>query len=80
MTTTQQISALIGKNFSVESKDLSGATDFESLEFDSLVLVELAVILTRDYGVEITDEELAEAETIGATAALVNSKTRALTV
>ncbi|GAA4785958.1 acyl carrier protein [Streptomyces ziwulingensis] len=80
MITTQQISALIGTYFDVEGKEISGATDFESLEFDSLVLVELAVILTRDYGVEVTDEELAEAETIEATAALVNSKTRALAV
>ncbi|MFJ8982410.1 acyl carrier protein [Streptomyces sp. NPDC102282] len=80
MTTTQQISALIGENFDTDGRELSGATDFESLEFDSLVLVELAVILTREYGVEITDEELAETGTIEATAALVNSKSRALTV
>ncbi|WP_217165381.1 acyl carrier protein [Streptomyces sp. AC512_CC834] len=79
MTTTQQISALIKKTFDIGDMEISGATDFESLEFDSLVLVELAVILTRDYGVEITDEELAEAETIEATAALVNSRSRTLT-
>ncbi|MEU3064349.1 acyl carrier protein [Streptomyces subrutilus] len=38
-------------------------TEFERLGYDSLVLVEVAVDLTRRFGVEITDDELHQAGT-----------------
>ncbi|MFI8340517.1 acyl carrier protein [Streptomyces sp. NPDC085639] len=38
-------------------------TAFELLGYDSLVLVEVAVDLTRRFGVEITDDELHQAGT-----------------
>ncbi|MEU6373605.1 acyl carrier protein [Streptomyces sp. NPDC046909] len=49
-------------------------TDFETLEFDSLVLVEFAVALSRRFDVDIEDHELKEAGTIAATAELLKSK------
>jgi len=49
-------------------------TDYESLEFDSLVLVEFAVALSRRFDVEVTDDELREAGNIAATVELLRSK------
>ncbi|MFF3938596.1 acyl carrier protein [Streptomyces phaeofaciens] len=49
-------------------------TDFESLEFDSLVLVEFAVALSRRFDVDIEDHELQEAGTIAGTVELLKSK------
>jgi acyl carrier protein len=49
-------------------------TDFESLEFDSLVLVEFAVALSRRFDIDVEDHELQEAGTIAATAELLKSK------
>ena len=74
-STAARIITIIAENFDTEDKELSAATDFESLEFDSLVLVELGVILTREFDVEVADEELARAGTIGAAALLVVGKT-----
>lgn len=50
-------------------------TDFQSLDLDSLVLIELAVILTKQYGVEVDGKELATAGTAAKAAALVSEKT-----
>lgn len=55
-------------------EDAGVDTDFETLEFDSLVLVEFAVALSRRFGVEVEDHELHEAGTIAATAELLRSK------
>ncbi|MET9545565.1 MULTISPECIES: acyl carrier protein [unclassified Streptomyces] len=49
-------------------------TRFDLLGFDSLVLVEVAVDLTRRYGVQVTDEELQEAGTVAGTVELLRSK------
>ncbi|MFI5809207.1 acyl carrier protein [Streptomyces sp. NPDC051561] len=49
-------------------------TDYESLGFDSLVLVEVAVDLTRRFGVEVADDELQQAGNIAATIELLRSK------
>jgi acyl carrier protein len=49
-------------------------TDFESLEFDSLVLVEFAVALSRRFDVDVEDHELKDAGTIAGTAELLKSK------
>jgi acyl carrier protein len=77
-STVTRVIEIISQHFDTDDSELSAATDFESLEFDSLVLVELAVILTREFGVEVTDEELADGKTIGETAALVARKSEAL--
>jgi acyl carrier protein len=68
------IISIIDTTFPTEGQELSAASDFDSLDFDSLVLVELAVILTREFGVEVTDEELANGRTLGEAAALIAAK------
>lgn len=75
-STVTRLTAIINEHFETDGSELSAATDFESLEFDSLVLVELAVILSREFAVEVTDEELADGRTIGAAAALVARKSK----
>ncbi|MFC4032356.1 phosphopantetheine-binding protein [Streptomyces polygonati] len=74
-TTVDVIRELLMKTFDVfgtEEIDL-GAT-FESLDVDSLVLVELAVVLERRFGVRVPEGELSAEQTIGEAAALVDAK------
>ncbi|SEN15560.1 acyl carrier protein [Actinacidiphila rubida] len=52
----------------------SAETGFDSLDLDSLALIELAVILTKRYGVEMTGEEVAAAGTVAKVAELVSAK------
>jgi acyl carrier protein len=49
-------------------------TDFESLDLDSLVLIELAVILTKQYGIDVAGEELAAAGNVAKVAELLSAK------
>lgn len=46
-------------------------TEFEELGVDSLVLVELSLVLQREFGVPVTEEELVASGTLGGAAALV---------
>jgi acyl carrier protein len=66
-----KLTEIILANFDTGGRPLEPDTSFESLEFDSLVLVELAVMLTREYAFDVTDEQLADCGTIGAAADLV---------
>ncbi|MBT2481756.1 acyl carrier protein [Streptomyces sp. ISL-94] len=49
-------------------------TGFDTLDFDSLVLLELAVDLSRRFDVEVADDELQAAGTVAAMADLLTSK------
>ncbi|MFG2603365.1 acyl carrier protein [Streptomyces sp. NPDC048514] len=54
--------------------DTTADTDFENLDLDSLVLIELAVILTKQYGIDVTGEELATAGNVANVAELLSAK------
>jgi acyl carrier protein len=58
----------------VSPEGVTADSTFESLELDSLVLVELEVILGHRFGVEINDGELMAARTIGGAAALIEAR------
>jgi acyl carrier protein len=55
-------------------EDITPDTPFEDMDFDSLILVELAVALSNTFHVEVTDDELREAGTVAAAAALLADK------
>jgi acyl carrier protein len=46
----------------------------EEAELDSLAVVELSMLLEKDYGVKISDDELMEAETIGEMARMMTQR------
>jgi acyl carrier protein len=75
--TREQITADLLRRF-VEEYDAPETTTpdtaFEEIEFDSLVLVEVAVGLTKEYGVEVAEEELQRAGSVAATAELLLAK------
>lgn len=61
-----------------EGVDLDGDvmdTDFTELGYDSLALLQVIARIQREYGVEIPDDAVAEAETPRALLAVVNSTT-----
>ncbi len=73
-----RIIGIIAANFDVPAEEISTATEFDTFELDSLALTELAVILTREFGVEVTDDELAAAKTVGKAAELLAGKAPAI--
>ncbi|GGO59821.1 MULTISPECIES: acyl carrier protein [Streptomyces] len=46
----------------------------EEAELDSLAVVELSMLLEKDYGIKISDDELMEAETVGEMAAMMTQR------
>ncbi|EPH41019.1 acyl carrier protein [Streptomyces aurantiacus] len=46
----------------------------EEAELDSLAVVELSMLLEKDYGIKISDDELIEAETIGEMARMMTQR------
>ncbi|ASU80407.1 hypothetical protein CDG81_21450 [Actinopolyspora erythraea] len=54
--------------------DVSADSEFESLGFDSLVLVEMAVDLSRELGIDVEDDELNQAGSPSKAAEMLVSK------
>lgn len=69
---------VLSDKYGLPSTDLSPDTRFEALEFDSLVMLELAVLLERRHGVPVSDDELLGTESIGEAADLLSAKGVAL--
>ncbi|MEU9069057.1 phosphopantetheine-binding protein [Streptomyces sp. NPDC048109] len=81
MNTTEiagQIAGILRGKLSLEG-DITGTTAFADLELDSLVLLELSVLLEKQFGVHIPEDELADAGTVEAVADLVSTRAPAAT-
>jgi acyl carrier protein len=54
--------------------DINAETSYESLDLDSLVMVEVAVALSSRYDVFVTEDEMRAAATIADTVAMLEAK------
>ncbi|MFE1442315.1 acyl carrier protein [Streptomyces sp. NPDC058739] len=64
---------LLKTHFDVPA-DTAVDTQFHHLDLDSLVLIELSVILAKQYGVDVAGDELAAAGTAEAAAELLSER------
>jgi acyl carrier protein len=67
----ERIISLVSFNTNIEAGMIASDTDFESLGFDSLSLMEMAVAIQREFGVDVAENELAMCDTVGELAATV---------
>ena len=58
----------------IPADKISFTAEYESLELDSLALVQLAVLLEKQYGVSVEDWEIAAEKTIANTVRLLHDK------
>lgn len=63
--------SIMAEKFDIEPGKLTPTTSFEAMDLDSLVLVELSVIIEKQFGVRLGDAELGEAGTTRAVAHLL---------
>ncbi|MGX6608400.1 acyl carrier protein [Micromonosporaceae bacterium Da 78-11] len=68
------LKTILVEKFDVPATSLTPATRFEEFDFDSLVLVELAVTLENRFGIRMPEGELHTEQTLGEAAALLNAK------
>jgi len=65
---------LIGDRFGLAPEELGPDVTFRELEFDSLGLVELAVIAQDEFGVPVSDDEFTSEHTLRTAAGLLADK------
>ena len=53
------------ESFGAEREEITREADWESLDVDSLDLVELAQIVEEEYGVKMREEDMKEMKTVG---------------
>lgn len=75
-STVRRLVALIVENFDVDEATMTPNTDLESLAFDSLVFVEMSLLFSREFYVEVGDDELTEAGTVAKIAELLDDRLR----
>ncbi len=69
-----KIASLLSDKFGVDQADLSPSATFEDLDLDSLDLVEFAMTIQDELGVELTDDEAADLDTLDDAVKLLASK------
>lgn len=64
-TVQERFYSLLTANLGVEPEALTEASTLESLDLDSLLIVELSVAVEKEFGVVLDETELASDRTIG---------------
>lgn len=70
----EKIIAYLSEQLDIDAQTLSAETTFESLDLDSLDLVEMLVEMENETGVELPEEDFKQVETIGDLASLIEPK------
>jgi acyl carrier protein len=70
----ERITKVLIDNFKVEHESIGPDTTFTELGFDSLVIVELALVLSEEFGIAIEDGEFVDGMTIAEAAELMVAK------
>jgi acyl carrier protein len=73
-TIVTHLTELIAENYALPAQQLTPNTRFEELDLDSLVLIELTVLLSNRWGVALADGELRPDHSIAEVAALLSAK------
>src|SRR2546421_12998637 len=71
---TDYIVKILMDKYGYPEAELELDASFEELDFDSLVLTELAGMLNRAFGIDLVHDELAEAGCIGAVGLLAEQR------
>jgi acyl carrier protein len=72
----EELRTLLIKDLRLDESDLRPEADHEEAGLDSLAVVELSMVLSERFGVEISDEDLLEAATVGDIADLLEQRVR----
>lgn len=74
MSLQERITKILLDDFKVQQEHIGQHTAFGELGFDSLVIVELALVLDTEFGVMLEDGELTDTMTVADAAQLLVAK------
>ncbi|MDI9886781.1 phosphopantetheine-binding protein [Streptomyces sp. HNM0645] len=69
--------SLLSAKIGLETETLTGDTTLESLDLDSLLIVELSVAVEKEFGVVLDELQLAPERTVGAVLGTLDSQLKA---
>lgn len=73
-STVDRLNTLLVTHFGASAQRVSGAATFEELDFDSLALVELAMVAQKEFGVEVDEQELTPEQSVQGVAELIDAR------
>jgi acyl carrier protein len=69
----ENIVKILTDNFDLD-QEVTPSTPFSEIELDSLIMLELSVIIERKYGIKIAEDELVEAGSVTGVVVLMESR------
>jgi acyl carrier protein len=70
----QQLSEILISKFQLDVEEIDPSATLDELGLDSLDLVELALIIEKEFGARVSDDELAETQRLDAIVELVEGR------
>ena len=74
MNTFQKLCSVLNQQFGISEQTIELGTQIENLNMDSLGLVDLIMALEQTFNIEIEDEKISQAKTIGDVVKLIDSE------
>ncbi|MBQ3875990.1 MAG: acyl carrier protein [Oscillospiraceae bacterium] len=74
MNTFQKLCSVLNQQFGISEQTIELGTQIENLNMDSLGLVDLIMALEQTFNIEIDDEKISQAKTIGDVVKLIDSE------
>jgi acyl carrier protein len=69
-----RVSALISEKFGLDEAELASGATFDELDIDSLILVELSLILRKEMGIVLVEGDLQSSFTLDEAVAVIRAK------
>ncbi|MEU7475032.1 phosphopantetheine-binding protein [Lentzea sp. NPDC042327] len=72
--TLDRLTKLLVLHFGASEQRVNGEITFEELDFDSLALVELAMVAQKEFGVEVDEQEITPDQSVQSVAELIDAR------
>jgi acyl carrier protein len=69
-----QLKQILTTKFQLDADEIQPSSTLEDLQLDSLDLVELALVIEKEFGARVSDDELADTQHLEAIVDLVESR------
>ena len=69
-----ELKQILTSKFQLDADEVEPSSTLEALQLDSLDLVELALVIEKEFGVRVSDDELADTQQLDAIVDLVASR------
>ncbi|HWH01657.1 MAG TPA: phosphopantetheine-binding protein [Pilimelia sp.] len=70
----EQLKQIMATKFQIDAAEITPDSTLKGLELDSLDVVELAMVVEKELGARISDDELAEAQQLDRIVELISSR------